>query len=100
MANYSIEEMKRIITPIAQKYGVERIFLFGSRARGDNSSDSDIDLRVDKGKVTGFAIGGLYEDLAEALQTDLDLLTTGSLEEDFLQRIQPEEVLLYDQQGM
>ena len=100
MADYSIDEMKRIISPIAEKYGVDRIFLFGSRARGDNTAQSDIDLRVDRGKAKGFALGGLYEDLTEALQSDLDLLTTGSLEEDFLQRIKPEEVLLYEQPGI
>lgn len=100
MAEYSIQEMKQIIAPIAERYGVERVFLFGSRARGDNRPDSDIDLRIDRGHVKGFALGGLYEDLTEALQTDLDLLTTGSLEEDFLKRIRPEEVLLYDRQGM
>lgn len=97
MADYSIEEIRRIVSPIAERYGVERIYLFGSRARGDNTPESDIDLRVDKGKVVGFALGGLYLDLAEALKTDLDLLTTGSLEEDFLRRIEPEEVLLYEQ---
>lgn len=99
MANYSIEEMKRIIAPIAKQYGVERIFLFGSRARGDNTPESDVDLRVDRGQAGLFALGGLYEDLSEALDTELDLLTTGSLEDDFLARIQPEEVLLYEQQG-
>lgn len=100
MADYTISEMRKIVAPIAQKYGVERIFLFGSRARGDSTPGSDIDLRVDKGKVKGFAIGGLYEDLSEAFQMKLDLLTTGSLDEDFLQKIGPEEVLLYDQQGI
>lgn len=100
MADYSIEEMKRIVAPIAAKYGVERIYLFGSRARGNHTPESDIDLRVDKGKVRGFALGGLYVDLAEALGTDLDLLTTGSLDEKFLRRIQPEEVLLYEQPGI
>lgn len=100
MADYSIDEMKRIITPIAEKYGVDRVFLFGSRARGDSTAQSDIDLRVDRGKAKGFALGGLYEDLAEALHSDLDLLTTGSLDEDFLQRIKPEEVLLYEQPGI
>lgn len=100
MADYTIEEIRQIVAPIAARYGVERIFLFGSHARGDNTSESDIDLRVDKGKVRGFALGGLYLDLAEALGTDLDLLTTGSLEEKFLRRIQPEEVLLYEQPGI
>ena len=99
MADYSIEEIRQIVAPIAARYGVERVYLFGSRARGDNTPESDVDLRVDKGSLKGlFALGGLYEELSEALQTDLDLLTTGSLDEKFLRRIQPEEVLLYEQQ--
>ena len=100
MNDYTISEMKEIVAPIAHRYGVERIFLFGSRARGDNTPGSDIDLRVDRGGAKGFALGGLYEDLSEAFHVDLDLLTTGSLDEDFLQKIRQEEVLLYDQQGM
>lgn len=100
MNDYTINEMKEIVAPIAHRYGVERIFLFGSRARGDNTPGSDIDLRVDRGGAKGFALGGLYEDLSEAFHVDLDLLTTGSLDEDFLQKIRQEEVLLYDQQGM
>ena len=100
MNDYTINEMKEIVAPIAHRYGVERIFLFGSRARGDNTPGSDIDLRVDRGGAKGFALGGLYEDLSEAFHVDLDLLTTGSLDEDFLQKIRQEEVLIYDQQGM
>ncbi|MEY8313400.1 nucleotidyltransferase domain-containing protein [Oscillospiraceae bacterium 42-9] len=100
MNDYTINEMKEIVAPIAHRYGVERIFLFGSRARGDNTPGSDIDLRVDRGGAKGFALGGLYEDLSEAFHVDLDLLTTGSLDEDFLQKIRSDEVLLYDQQGM
>ncbi len=100
MNDYTINEMKEIVAPIAHRYGVERIFLFGSRARGDNTPGSDIDLRVDRGRARGFALGGLYEDLSEAFHVELDLLTTGSLDEDFLQKIRQEEVLIYDQQGM
>ena len=53
MARYTIEELRRIIAPIAKKYGVSRIFLFGSTARGTDGPDSDIDLRVEKGQLKG-----------------------------------------------
>lgn len=93
---YSLEELKRIIAPIAEKYGVENVYLFGSYARGCATSDSDIDLRVDKGKLKGlFMLGALYSDLEDRLDKKLDLLTTGSLEDDFLQRISGEEIQLY-----
>ena len=32
---YSIDEVKSIVAPIAMKYDVDRVFLFGSYARGE-----------------------------------------------------------------
>lgn len=94
---YTIEEIKAVVEPIARKYGVERVYLFGSYARGEVCENSDIDLRVDKGSLKGmFALCGLYTELEDALQTRVDVLTTGSLEENFLRKIKQEEVLLYD----
>ena len=93
---YTIEEIKTVVEPIARKYGVERVYLFGSYARGDVTENSDIDLRVDKGSLKGmFALCGLYTEIEEALQMKIDVLTTGSMENDFLHKIRKEEVLLY-----
>lgn len=43
-SKYTIEEIKNIVEPIARKYGVARIYLFGSFARGDVTENSDVDL--------------------------------------------------------
>ena len=76
-----------------------RVYLFGSYARGEATQNSDIDLRVDKGRLRGlFALGALYADLEDHLGKKLDLLTTGSLDQKFLQSIANEEVLLYGNQ--
>lgn len=48
---YTIEEIKSIVSPIARKYGVERVYLFGLYARGDATTKSDVNLRVDKGSL-------------------------------------------------
>ena len=32
---YSIQELKDIVAPLAQKYGAQRVYLFGSYARRD-----------------------------------------------------------------
>ena len=94
--NYTIDEIKSIVEPIARKYGVTSIYLFGSYARGDATENSDVDLLVEKGSLRGmFALCGLYTEIAEALQTEVDVLTTGSLDEDTLRKIKKEEVLLY-----
>lgn len=93
---YSIEELKSIIAPIAEKYGVENVYLFGSYARGCATSDSDVDLRIDKGSLKGLImLGAMYSDLEDGLGKKLDLLTTGALEDDFLRRISGEEIRIY-----
>ena len=93
---YTINEIKNIVAPIAKAHDVDRIYLFGSYARGEATPDSDIDLRVDKGNLKGlFTLGALYADLEDGLGKKLDLLTTGSLEQRFLQSIAKEEVLIY-----
>ena len=70
---YTIDEIKNIVAPIAKAYGVQRVFLFGSYARGEATSASDLDFRVDKGSLRGlFALGGLYSDLEESFGKELD----------------------------
>ncbi|MDW7659668.1 MAG: nucleotidyltransferase family protein [Bacillota bacterium] len=96
MTKYTIDDIRRIIKPLAEKYGVAQIYLFGSYARGDATECSDIDLLVYKGSVKGlFALCGFYTDLETVFSVKIDLLTSGSLSEDFRNRIKDEEVLIY-----
>ncbi|MCR0205942.1 nucleotidyltransferase domain-containing protein [[Clostridium] innocuum] len=48
---YSISDLKNLIIPIIKKYKAENAILFGSHARNQATSDSDIDLIV---------IGGIH----------------------------------------
>ena len=92
---FTLEQIKAVTVPIAKRYGAKRLSLFGSYARGEATPTSDIDFRVDKGQVKGFAFGGLINALSEALDKDVDVVTTASLDKDFLDYISKEEVLLY-----
>lgn len=93
---YTIDEIKSIASPIAKQYGIAALYLFGSYARGEATPESDIDFRVDRGQVVDlFELGGLYSDLEERFQKKLDVLTTHMLSSRFLERIRPEEVLIY-----
>ena len=93
---YSIEEIKAIAEPIARRYNIGALYLFGSYARGEANAQSDLDFRVDRGNLTDMLeLGGLYSDLEESFQKKLDVLTTQMLSPEFLNRIQPEEVLVY-----
>ena len=93
----TIEEIRDVIREIAQRYGVECVVLFGSYARGEAKLDSDIDLLIDKGRIRGlFQLSGFHLDLEERFNTHVDLLTTDSLNEKFLKRINGEEIILYE----
>ena len=93
---YTIDEIREIVTILAARYGADRIYLFGSYARGDANKDSDIDLRIDKGAIRGLQMGGLAADLEDALGIPVDLVPTGSLDSKFLNSISDDEVLLYE----
>ena len=93
---YSVEEIKAIAAALAAQYGADRVYLFGSYARGDADSNSDIDLRIDKGSIRGLQMGGLAADLEDALGIPVDLVPTGSLDSKFLNSISDDEVLLYE----
>ena len=84
MLPYAIEEIKRRITPVAEKYRLAAVYLFGSYARGDATAESDVDLLVDlsgTGIDSLFQLGGLYNELEAALETGIDLVTTDSMEQ-------------------
>jgi len=44
---YSIEDIAKIVTPIAKRHNLNAVYLFGSYARGEAANDSDIDLLID-----------------------------------------------------
>ena len=92
----SLPEIQKVVSQLSEQYGAERVYLFGSYARGDMTKDSDIDLRIDKGSIRGLELAGLLVDLEDALGVPVDLIPTTSLDPRFLQSIQKDEVLLYE----
>ena len=93
---YSVTEIREIVAPIAQRHGVERMTLFGSYARGENTPSSDIDFRIDRGSVRGLQMAFLLTDLEDALKVKVDLLPTTALDDAFLSSIRGEEKLIYE----
>lgn len=96
MTTYSIEDIRRIITPIAQRHGVASVSLFGSYSKGTASSTSDVDLKIEKGKISSlFQLCGFRLAVEDALKLPVDLVTSESSDRAFLDMIKDEEVLLY-----
>jgi len=96
METHSTDDIRRIVSKYAAQYGAQRVYLFGSYARGDATENSDVDLRIDKGRIRGLELGGLLADLEDGLRTPVDLIPTTSLTPEFLDAVRPYEVLLYE----
>ncbi len=73
------EELVRLIreyyTYLAVEYGVKRIGIFGSYARGEPEEVSDIDLIVEFERPIGFRFVELVEYLENLLGREVDVLT-------------------------
>jgi predicted nucleotidyltransferase len=95
---YTINEISDLIAPIAKAYGVGRLTLFGSYARGSANPDSDIDIRIaDRGDLRGlFRLSGFQLDLTDSLGKSVDIIPSDSLSMEFLSRIKGEEVTVYE----
>ena len=95
---YSLDEIRSIAAPIAEQYGVAAMYLFGSYARGEATAASDLDFRIERGRIRSLSeLSAMYNDLSEGFQKNLDLLTSQNIEPEFLAAIRPEEVLVYAQ---
>ena len=93
---HDIEEIKRLIAPIVSGYDVDRVYVFGSYARGEADEVSDVDMRIDLGKIRAFEFCGLLARLEKALETQVDVIPTYTMSREFLESIGSEEILVYE----
>lgn len=82
------------IIRLAQKYNVEKVILFGSRARGDYKERSDIDLAFFGGQSSNFSLS-IDEETSTLLQFDVIDLNK-PIRTELLESIKKEGMLLYE----
>lgn len=90
-----LDVLRRKIRPVVKEYGVRRVGLFGSFARGETKRGSDIDLLVDIGKsISLLDFVGLKLELEDALGRKVDLVEYGALKPRLRESILKEQVVL------
>ena len=95
---YELDEIRQKAIPIAKRYGVRRLGLFGSYARGKQTESSDLDFLIGKGRIRGLLdYMGFVLDLEDAFGCHVDVVTDGINDLDFLEGIKKDEVLLYEE---
>ena len=77
---YSINDIKRIVSPIFERYNLEKVVLFGSYARNEPTLVSDLDLCIIEPKIRAIKLFSLKGDLQEALIKDVDIFQLSSIE--------------------
>ncbi len=99
--NKGIEERladrRQEILALAEQYGAYNVRVFGSVARGEAGTDSDVDFLVSMREgVSMFDLVGLWLDLQDLLGCDISLITDDDhpRHERFMQRIQRDVVNL------
>ncbi len=79
----SLEEILRRLSSVKERlradFGVKKIGVFGSWARGEQNTDSDVDILVDFERPIGWEVVDLKELLEELLETSVDLVTYSAL---------------------
>ena len=82
------------IRTFARKYNIDKVILFGSRARGDYRRTSDIDLAVVGGDFARFALD-VDEETSTLLEYDIVDLDE-PMQPELLESIQKEVKIIYE----
>ena len=109
---YTIDEICEKVQPIAEKYRLIRVSLFGSYARREATAESDIDLYIqaskDSYKWIPQAAGAMYNDFETAFYKPIDIVTVRSVRENWnirstrylYRNIKNDKVLLYERRNV
>ena len=87
-------DIRQSIIALAKRYDLDKVILFGSRARGDNRERSDIDLAISGGNYVEFALA-VDESIPTLLMFDV-VVTDKFLSAELREAIEKDGVLLYE----
>ena len=93
--NELLQEKREDILRIANRRGASNVRIFGSVARGEADSKSDIDILVDLEPGRSLLdLGGLLMDLQDLLGHNVDIVTERGLRERIRERVLREAIPL------
>lgn len=90
----TIKQIKERIRPIMAKYKVEDVYLFGSYARGEANSNSDVDLYCSSGDIKNlYDEVSFTDELETALGKKVDVVFIGSQMHDYFRQQLEEDMI-------
>ena len=105
MCIYTTKEIAERVTPVAKEYGIDKMYIFGSYARGEATEESDIDFYIEFSKPMGLKFCSFYSDIEESVGKSVDIITKDGLynpvtmntNKELIQRIVSERKCIYEQ---
>jgi predicted nucleotidyltransferase len=88
----------RALRPAFERRGVEHMALFGSRARGDNRPDSDVDLAIEVDNARRFSLidlSGVNLLVEDKLRLDADVKMLRSFQSDIRRHFERDRVVIF-----
>lgn len=100
----SLDDISNAVSSTAQSFpAIRRAYLFGSYARGEATSESDVDLRLELDETSGtslYDLAHLQKTLERTLETSVDLVTASTIKNQALaDAIERDKVLIYECEG-
>ena len=95
----STQNIIKVIADYFSTQPVLKAWLFGSYARGEQTSQSDVDILFvpDKSQhFSLFTLGGMYEDLKDLLGCEVDLIAVGGLMPFAQESAEQDKILIYE----
>lgn len=91
----TLRRHRKQVLEIARRHGAHNVRLFGSHARGEADSESDIDLLVDlEAGRTLLDLGGLQYELEQLLGCKVDVVTVPGLKARIRDKVTKEAIPL------
>jgi predicted nucleotidyltransferase len=91
------DEYKEELLDFCESHGIDRLSIFGSVARGDETQDSDVDFLVRfSTPVSLVELTHLERELSALIDREVDLVTEDALHEYIKPRIEDEMSIIYD----
>ena len=93
----TLGKLREIVSDIAPNYPFRKVYLFGSRARGDYYPNSDYDFCiVPDESYTMLDMGGFLMDMQDALCCEISVVSEKGMDKRFLEAIINERKLIYE----